>query len=120
MKMVKIIKPLIYLIVAISIIVNGYLWIRIVSMPFSPTEQEVIPRVTITIFIPIILSLLAVLLKRQWLMYTAFIFAVPYGLYFLGGEGTWQLFGSFQIIYLIAAILMTFNSQKLSKKTRSA
>jgi len=54
-------------------------------------------------------------MKKPWLMFAAFVCAIPFGLYLLGQNGAWQLFGSFHPLYLLAAVLMTLGKAKTKR-----
>ncbi|MCU9614836.1 hypothetical protein OEV98_14930 [Caldibacillus lycopersici] len=96
-----------YCISMLSIIANVYLWLRVIFIEWSETELEVIVNFSILLTPPVVLAIIALYLKRAWIMYVAFITSLPIGLYLLANEGTWQLFGSLEILLLISAILMT-------------
>jgi hypothetical protein len=107
--------PITAIVEVTCIFVNLYLWISFLSIPFGPTEKEAYFRITVAILVPLILSVSAFFLKKPWLMYAAFVCAVPIGLYLLGQNGIWQLFGSLQLLYLLAAVLMTCDRAKTER-----
>jgi hypothetical protein len=112
MNRIKSLTPVIFFLILFSIIINILLEVYIVPRLLNPLQKDALLTISLLIFIPMILSILAVFNNYYYLLYCASFIAILLGLYLMGGNGFIQIFGLLQLIYPITAVFITIERKK--------